>query len=122
MHMNWKKHKKEIGKKHDNLIGIKGIDPRVQLKIINIVINTAVEYEFHIVTYTNEELDKIDRKNKALVKRIMKISIQCPTSAIFMSKEKGGLGIRSVREIYKEISLSDWYNQINFQKETMWGF
>ncbi len=44
--MNWKKNKKEIGKKHDNLIGmikIKGINPRIQLKIINIIINTAVE-------------------------------------------------------------------------------
>ncbi len=125
MDMNWKKHKKETGRKHDNLLGITGIggiDPRVQLKIINMVINTAVEYGFHIVTYTNEELDRIDRKNKALVKRIMRISIQCPTSAIFMSKEKGGLGIRSVRETYKEISFSDWYNVINFQKEKSWGY
>ncbi len=52
MNMNWKKHKKKIGKKHDNLLeiaGMRGIDLRIQLKIVTIVINTVVEYGFHIV-------------------------------------------------------------------------
>ncbi len=121
---NWKKHKEEIAKKHTNLIGmagIKGIDPRIQFKIVNLVLNTAVEYGFHLVTYTKKELDKIDIQNKGLIKRILKISRQCPSSSIFVEMSKGGIGIRRVKDTYKEIGISDLYNTINFKKEDSWS-
>jgi len=117
----WGRHKQEAEEKHDktrNLITTFGADPRILQKVVNITINTPLEYGFHSVPYKKAELKKLDVKNKQLIKRIWQISRQCPTSLIFGPKGIGGLEIRSLKDLYGEILVTDLMELINFTEET----
>lgn len=117
---NWVKHKKVAQEKHQdtiNLIGGSWLDPRVQLKTINTIANTPLEYGFHNVPYNEEELNKLDIKNKRVIKKILNISVRCPTSLIFMRKEDGGMGIRSLKDLYAEINITDLFEVLNFHNK-----
>jgi hypothetical protein len=117
---NWKKHKEEAKKIHQstvNLLSGGSIDPRIKGKLINIVVNTPLEYGFHSVPYTKEEIEEINIKNKKLLKGMMKISIRCPTSLLKMEVRKGGMGWRDLWDLYCEINIGDLGNVMNFQKE-----
>jgi hypothetical protein len=71
------------------------MDLQLQMIVINIAINTLLEYGFYIVSYTKQKL-VLDRKNKKLAKRLMKILIKCPSSLIFIERKKERLGIRKL--------------------------
>jgi len=86
-------------------------------KVVNVAINTPLEYGFHSVPYKKTELQKLDVKNKQLVKQIWQISRQCPTSMIFGPKRIGGLEIRSLKDLYGEILVTDLMELINFTEE-----
>jgi len=86
----WEKHKQEAEEKHNktcNLITTFRADPRILQKVVNIAINTPLEYGFHSVLYKKAELKKLDIKNKQLIKQIWQISRQCLTSMILDPKE-----------------------------------
>jgi len=113
----WEKHKQEAEEKHNktcNMITTFGADPRILQKVVNVAINTPLEYGFHSVPYKKAELQRLEVKNKQLVKRIWQVSKQCPTSMVFGPREIGGMEIRSLRDLYTEILITDLMELINF--------
>lgn len=114
---NWRKHKKEAKIKHQatiNLLSGGRVDARVKTKLINIVANTPLEYGFHSVPYTEEEINELNGENKKLAKRMFRVSIQCPTTLLKMDPKEGGMGVRDLWEIYKEINIGDLGDVLNF--------
>ena len=70
---NWEKQKRKVKEKHQNTINLLAggsIDARIKGKLINIIANTPLEYGFHSVPYSREELDELTVKNKTALKRI----------------------------------------------------
>lgn len=117
---NWEKHKTEAKEKHAhtiNLLKNTTLDPRIQIKTINTIANTPLEYGFHAVPYTEKELEEIDKKNKEGAKRILKISTRCPTKFLFMDNKNGGMGIRSAKDLYFEINTTDLMECLNYSNK-----
>jgi hypothetical protein len=100
--------------KMTNFLGGSRVDMRVQAKVLNVAVNTSLEYGFHTVHYNRKELERLDRKNKRVIKRMMRISIMCPSSIIHLREDRGGLGLRKLWDLYREINLSDLMEVMNF--------
>jgi ribonuclease HI len=104
-----------------NLLSGGVVDARIKGKLINVIANTPLEYRFHSVLYSEEEINKLNIKNKKLLKRMMGISIRCPTSLLKMEVKGGGMGWRDLWDIYKEINIGDLGDVLNFQdKESLY--
>jgi len=117
----WEKHKEEAQNKHTkvtNLITIYRLDPRVLQKVVNIAINTPLEFGFHSVPYKKTELQQLDVKNRKLIKKIWQISSQSPTSLVCGSKQIEGMGLRKLEHLYGEILVTDLMELINFTDKT----
>lgn len=114
----WEKQKKKAIKKHQstlNVLGSPGIDSRLQIKAINVAVNTPLEYTFHSVPYSKKELIELEIKNKKVAKRMLKISVRCPTTLLYLRNKSGGMGIRGLWNLYTEINIADLLDVINFQ-------
>lgn len=103
----WKKHKEEAEKKHQatlNLLKAGSIDARLKVRAVNVIANTPLEYGFHSVPYSEKELEAITVKNKRLAKRAMGASIRIPTTMLKLNNTEGGMGLRDLAEVYREIN------------------
>jgi hypothetical protein len=45
---------------------------------------------------------------------MMKISINCPSSMLFLNIEERGMGLRKLWNLYREINIADMMKVINF--------
>jgi hypothetical protein len=93
------------------------VDSRVKSKLINVVANTPLEYRFYSVPYTKEKIKELDVKNKKLLKKMMNISIRCLSSLLKMKIKEGGMGLRDLWDVYKEINIGDLGDVSNLQDE-----
>jgi hypothetical protein len=87
---------------------------RLQTKVINITVNILLEYGFYSVPYSKAELEELDRRNKKLAKRMMKISIRCSTFLLFTNGKNREIGIRSLYDLYIEINIVDLLDLLNY--------
>lgn len=89
--------------------------------MINIAINTPLEFGFHSVPYKKAELQQLDVKNKRLIKKIWQISMQSPTSLICGPKDIERMELRRLEHLYREILITDLMELINFtDKNTLY--
>jgi hypothetical protein len=89
------KTQKKANKKHTSITNAinRYIDIRVQSKIINIIANTLLEYSFYSISYTEDEIDKLEKRNQ---KQMMKISQRCPSSLLYILMENERIGLKNL--------------------------
>lgn len=92
------------------------VDTRLKAKILNAVIIPTIAYTLPFINGVNQIMEW-DKLLKKCIKNIARIKITSSTAMLQSSTKKGGLNLKSIKYLQREIIIEEFFNIINFENK-----